>query len=72
MTAGGRIVLLDVTPKNPTMTSPADPVVIEGATIDPLPGVKAPLCESTGVVGLMFLKSITAPASDACAARDQL
>jgi hypothetical protein len=72
MTLGGRIVLLVVAPKNPTTTSPSAPVVMDGATINPLPGVKAPLWESTGVVGSISLKSITAPARDACDPNDQL
>jgi hypothetical protein len=43
MTDGERIARLELSPKKPTMMSPADPVVIDGATIDPLAGVKAPL-----------------------------
>jgi hypothetical protein len=72
ITLGGRIALLALTPKNPATMSPADPVVTEGATIDPFPGVKAPLWESTGLVASMPLKSITDPAADTCDPRDQL
>jgi len=59
-------------PKKPTTMSPADVVVTEGARMDMLPDVKAPLCESTGVAGSTFLKSMTAPAADVCDPRDQL
>jgi hypothetical protein len=72
MTDGGRIDLLEVTPKKPTTASPAAVVVIEGAMTDPVPGVKAPLCESTGVVGFRPLKSMTEPAVDAWEPRAQL
>jgi hypothetical protein len=72
MTEGGRIALLEVTPKKPTTASPAEVVVIEGATSEPVPGVKAPLCESTGALELRFLKSMTEPAADACEPRAQL
>jgi hypothetical protein len=64
--------LLELAPKKPTTMSPADPVVIDGATMNPLAGVKAPLCESTGDVAFTPLKSMTDPAADACDPRDQL
>jgi hypothetical protein len=72
MTAGGRIARLDVMPKKPKTMSPAELVVTDGATINPLVGVNAPLCESTGVVGLTFFRSITDPAADICDPKDQL
>jgi hypothetical protein len=63
---------LDVSPKKPKIMSSADVVVTDGATTDPLPRVKAPLCESTGEVGSTFLRSITAPAADICDPKDQV
>jgi hypothetical protein len=72
MRVGGRIAWLELSPKKPKITSPAELVVTEGATIVLLRGVKAPLCESTGEVGLTFLTSITAPAAAICDPNDQL
>ncbi len=61
---GGWIDLLEVVPKNPSTTSPAEVVVTEGAANEELLGVKAPLWESIGELGLMPLRSRIAPAAE--------
>ena len=71
MPLGGLSVLPSVTPKNPTTTSSDAVVITEGARIDLLVGVNAPLCESTGDDRAMPLKSKTEPAAAAREASDQ-
>jgi hypothetical protein len=68
---GAVILLLEVDPKNATTISPGTVVVTDGATIDRLRGVKAPLWESTGAVGSTPLKSRIAPEAEVCAPKDQ-
>jgi hypothetical protein len=58
-------------PKKPTTTSVGDVVMTEGARIDLLLGVNAPLCPSTGALRAMPLKSRTAPAAAALEESDQ-
>ena len=72
MSPGGRIARLDVSPKKPKTRSPAEVVVTDGAVIVLLPGVNAPLWESTGEVVLTFFTSMTAPAADIRDPKDQL
>ena len=62
---GGVILLPEVVPKKPRTTSPAAVVVTEGATIDRVCDVEAPLCESTGEVPSIPLTSRMAPATEA-------
>jgi hypothetical protein len=59
---GGLIVRLVEIPKNPTTRSPSAVVVTDGATKDKRSGVKAPLCESTGIETSAPLTSRIAPA----------
>jgi hypothetical protein len=59
-------------PKKPTTRSPSLVVVTEGATNDLLFGVKAPLCESTGIETSAPLTSTIDPAIEADDASDQV
>jgi hypothetical protein len=65
---GGLTALPPASPKKPTTMSFGALVVTEGAMIDLLAGVDAPLCESTGEDRLRPLKSTTLPAADVGAA----
>jgi hypothetical protein len=56
--------LLAFMAKKPTTTSPGTVVVIAGAVGDLVESVKAPLCESTGVVRSTLLKSRIAPVAE--------
>jgi hypothetical protein len=58
-------------PKKPTTTSVRAVVMTEGARIDRVRGVNAPLCASMGEVGAIPLKSRTAPARAALEESDQ-
>ncbi len=72
MPAGGRSDLLDAIVKKPTTTSPGTVVVTDGAVAYLVFGVKAPLCESIGVVRSTFLKSRMAPVADDMEPSNQL
>jgi hypothetical protein len=64
--------LFEAMPKKPTTMSSFAVVVTEGAPVNQLWGVNAPLCESTGVARSMPLKSRIAAAAVAVEAQDQL
>jgi len=69
---GGRRVLMEFVEKNPTTVSLFAVVVTDGAPNDVLRGVNAPLCESTGELVSMPLKSRIAPAAEACEPTSQV
>jgi hypothetical protein len=64
MVLGARSVFVEVVAKKPTTVSFFAVVVTDGATNEVLCGTYAPLCESTGEVGSIPLKSRIAPAAD--------
>ena len=59
-------------PKKPTTRSPLAVVVTDGAAKEVLSGVKAPLCESTGIDVSAPLTSTIAPAMETDEARDHV
>jgi hypothetical protein len=61
----GLSFLLEVVPKKPSTSSLAAVVVTDGAVIELLREVKAPLWESIGEVASTPLTSMTAPPADA-------
>jgi hypothetical protein len=63
---GARSVFVEFVAKKPMTVSLFAVVVTDGAAKEVLCRVKAPLCESTGEVASMPLKSMIAPAADAC------
>jgi hypothetical protein len=67
---GALSVLVEFVEKKPTTVSPFEVVVTEGAANEVLRGVNAPLCESTGEVASIPLKSRIAAAAAACAPTD--
>ena len=72
MLEGDLRALPSAIPKKPTTMSLFAVVVTDGATANQFLGVNAPLCESTGVVCAIPLKSSTAPAAMAAEDHDQL
>ena len=69
---GGLISRASEAPKKPTTRSPSVVVVTDGATKDRLPGVNAPLCESTGIDAAAPLTSTIEPAIEARDASDHV
>jgi len=69
---GARSVFVEFVEKKPTTVSFLAVVVTDGPTNEVLRGVNPPPCESTGEVVSMPLKSMIAPAAEACEPTDHV